>query len=138
MAEIISSDAEGDLKRIQSECATMLQYLGHLEKTEKKLAKENEILAREALTLGFDNSVLRTPPKRLRVASSPKRRKKEMSSSVPDESNLDRNDADDDAEDANPRPESEENLNSSPQHELDGDNLAEEEPDAPASDQASS
>lgn len=51
----------------------MASLLKKLDKQERRLAKENEILAREALTCGYDPSLLKPPPAKRRKTTTTKK-----------------------------------------------------------------
>ncbi|GKY93172.1 hypothetical protein MPSEU_000285200 [Mayamaea pseudoterrestris] len=63
----ITSSSSNKLDRIKLECSAMMRLLKNLEKEEKLLQTQNEILAREALLCGFEPHLLEPP--------APKRRK---------------------------------------------------------------
>ena len=48
--------------QLQNECRATAAYLKQLHDQERRLALENQILAREALSCGFDPTVLEPPP----------------------------------------------------------------------------
>ncbi len=76
--EVASNASMSEIERLQTESAAMVQHLKILEKAERDLQCQLEILSREALLCGFSQDVVEPPaPKRRRTATAPAAKKKE-------------------------------------------------------------
>ena len=70
-------DAVSETNRLKKECAAMVKLLQKLDTEESELRLQNEILAREALSNGFDVGLLEPPAPKKRYTRKPAKKKAE-------------------------------------------------------------